>query len=194
MGSRTSRIAIPAIGLLAVFTALAIVAFAPLVLFPEGNATAPLPGAPHAAREVARVTAPRPPEHDGIGLAARGRPSSGSSAAAGTALVAAATGGVAGEQASANAGRPLFRGAGGAFAGGQPTFEQPSASKGKEHGKGKGHHKVKHHGKAKGHLKAKRQGRVAFDSPRATKPDHVHPSRGGKHAGRSARAHARAGC
>jgi hypothetical protein len=154
----------------------------------------PISGAPNASREVARVTAPvlrpshgRPqaaaPQTSGLQGGVSGN---GTAASAGTAV------GVAGTTASKTGGRSLFRGGGGSI-GGQPsgpTVGEPGKSHGK--GKAKGHDKGKHHGKAKGHAKGKHHGRVAFPAPRAAKPHHVHPSRSGKHAGRGARAHARA--
>jgi hypothetical protein len=191
MGSRSSRIVVPAVGLfVAVVAALALIAFAPLVLLPGSTDGSPLAGAPDASREVARVTAPPlRPSHG------RTQPSAGEASgpqepgAPGTAIVEAGTVvGVAGTKAG---GGTVFRDGG--SLGGQPagpTVARPDPGNG--NGKAKGHHKAKHHGKAKGHAKTKHHGRIAFAAPRAAKPGHLHPSRSGKHAGRSARAHARA--
>jgi hypothetical protein len=61
----------------------------------------------------------------------------------------------------------------------------------KEHkGKAKGHSKDKAQGKAEGHAKWQGRANVAF-APRGAKPSHVRSSGGEKHAGGSARPHAR---
>ncbi|HEY3070403.1 MAG TPA: hypothetical protein VGJ34_08800 [Gaiellaceae bacterium] len=170
---------------MAVGATLALVAFAPLVLLPRGSNVGPLPGAPNASREVARVTASAlRPGHSRTGPQApeaAGPQTGGALVASGGGIA----GVVAGNTAEKPGGAPVFRGRD--SIGGQPsgtTVEQP--------GKAKGHHKAKHHGKAKGHAKSKKHGRIAFVFVHAAKPGHVHPSRSGKHTGRRARAHARA--
>jgi hypothetical protein len=210
VGSRSSRIVVPAIGLfVAVVAALALVAFAPVVLLPGGNDVGPLPGAPNASREVARVTAPAlRPSHG------RTRPAAGETAGSqdtgATGSVPTTNTGTAGTVAAAGASKPGDRPV---FRGGGSLGEEPAGPKGEEpgksrdedkgNGKAKGHHKAKHHGNAKGHSKSehhetkghsksKHHARIAFAAPRAAKSCHVHPSRSGKHAGRRTRPHARA--
>jgi hypothetical protein len=193
------RIAVPLIGLLAAGAALALVVFAPGVLFFDDTPIGASASAPPASSEVAQVTAPRIAVRPARGTA----PTTGSTGvegpgSAGSASVAAShSGGVASAIAGKSRG-PLARR--GATAGGTP-ISPPVSTPGKvqeSHGKAKGHAKAKHHGKAKGHAKhgkakghAKKSGRVAFTPRRGAKPGHVHHPRAQGHARGRARAHAR---
>jgi hypothetical protein len=202
-GSHVSRIAVPVIGLLVVTAALALIGTAPLVLFPSPEGIGPLPAPPAASSEVASVTAHRVhPEREASRPPATPPSSTASTSGSseGTLLTAAP---------SSEAGGGATEGAGGGAGAGPPiqnggtTIERPTSRTGTEqHGKGKlngthkgkakGHDKDKARGEAKGHTKWHANTQIAFAPPRGSKPDHVHPARAGKHAGRGARAHARA--
>src|SRR5438093_438809 len=129
MGSHWTRIVVPAVGLLAVTTALALVAIAPVVLFPSSAGKNGLPPAPDASREVARVTAPPLRSSGGEApVAASAAPAPATSAIPGVSLAAnsAAGSGVAAGEAGTPTSGPSFRtGA----AAGSPTCgvpEEPS--------------------------------------------------------------------
>jgi hypothetical protein len=189
-----TRVVVPAIGLFAVTGALALVALAPVVLFSSSNEAGPLPSAPAASSEVARVTAPRfhPQGPAGVATANETPEAPGGPSVGGQLAATSPADGVEGDTAGKAAPRPAARGGGPAI--GEP--DQPgdagkTTSKSKhKRGKAKGHAKPKHHGKAKGH--AKWQGRtvVAF-APRGAKPGHVSPPRAGARSGRSARPYSR---
>jgi len=187
------RIAVPLVGLLTAGAALALVVFAPSVLFLEDTAIGPSASAPPASSEVAQVTAPP----------IRVRPATGKGATAGadetgTAGSPSSAGSQSGGLASGTAGKRGGSLARGGASGGEPALppvETPgktkSHGKAKHHGKAKGHAK---HGKAKGHAKKHQAGRVAFTPPRGAKPGHVQHSRAQGHARGRARAHARPRC
>jgi hypothetical protein len=213
MRSRLTRAVVPVIGLLAVTGALALVATAPVVLFSPSNEAGARPAAPAASSEVARVTAPSfHPQRPGSQTAASETPEApaGPSAGGQPAASSPAASSPAGEAGGATAGKAARRPAGegsGPAAGEETEPEHSGKAKGKckdkgkdeakdhgeqkHHGKAKGHGKPKHHGKAKGHSKWQGRSVVAF-APRGAKPDHVGPSRAGKHASRGARPHSRA--
>jgi hypothetical protein len=195
MKRRLSRAVVPAIGLLAVTGALALVATAPVVLFSPSNEAGSLPSAPAASSEVARVTASPNLHPQGPAGRAGADETPGAPAETSTSGPLAATppiGGAGGGTTDKTAPPPRARAGG-------PAAEEPTTpkqrcerkNKGKGNGYAKGHCKPKHHGKAKGHSKQESRGVVAF-APRGTKAGHVSPSRAGKHPGRSARPHARA--
>jgi hypothetical protein len=198
-----SRIAVPVIGLLVVTAALALIGTAPLVLFPNPEGIGPLPAPPDASSEVASVTAPslhpeRKESRPAVTPPSSTAGTSGSSE--GTLLTAAPSSGTGGRTTEdagggAGAGPPLRNG--------DTTTARPTSQTGTEQhgngklngthkGKAKGHDKDKARGEAKGHSKWHADTQIAFAPPRGSKPDHVHPARPGKHAGRGARAHARA--
>jgi hypothetical protein len=194
--SRLTRIVVPVIGLLAVTGALALVATAPVVLFSPSNEAGPLPAAPAASSEVARVTAPHfHPQRPAGRAAASETPEAPARPSAGDQLAATSrAGGADGATAGKAARRPAARGRGPAL-GEPPEPEHPGKAKGKSKdkgkGKAKGHGKPKHHGQAKGHSKWQGRSVVAF-APRGAKPGHVSPSRAGKHSSRRAHPHSRA--
>jgi hypothetical protein len=197
-----SRIAVPVIGLLVVTAALALIGTAPLVLFPSPEGIGPLPAPPAASSEVASVMAPRAHPEREKGRPAPTSPSSTASTSAsseGTLPTAAPSSGAAGG---------TTEGAGGGAEAGLPprngdtTTARPTSGTGTDrHGKGKlngthkgkakGHDKDKARGEAKGHTKWHANTQIAFAPPLGSKPDHVHPARVGKDAGRGSRAHAR---
>ena len=192
MGNSWTRIAVPLIGLLTAGAALALVSFAPSVLFlGDGSTISPSTSAPPASSEVTQVTAPPVRVRPAVGRAGM-TGARGSATPESPTATASQSGGVASATAGKNGG-PLSRA--GATVGGNPTppdVETPGKAKGhgkaKHHGKAKGHAK---HGKAKGHAKNHRAGRVAFTQPCGAKPGHVHHPRAERHAGGRARAHAR---
>jgi hypothetical protein len=198
-GSHVSRIAVPVIGLFVVTAALALIGIAPLVLFPSPQGIGPLPAPPAASSEVTSVTASRLHPERNESQPAPTSPSSAASTSGsseGTLLTAAPSSGVPGETAEGDGPGPPLRNP-------ATTTERPTSPTGTEqHGKGKlnsthkgkakGHDKDKAQGQAKGHTKWHADTQIAFPPPRGSKPDHVHPSRAGKHAGRGARGHARA--
>ena len=194
MRSRWTRAVVPVIGLLAVTGALALVATAPVVLFSPSNEAAPLPSAPAASSEVARVTAPSfHPQRPARRANANETPAAPAGTSTGGPLTATSPGGGAGEATTGKTAPPAPARPGGPVAGEPAAPEQPCERKsnGKGHGKAKGHCKPKHEGKAKGHSKQQSRGVVAF-APRGARAGHVSPSRAGKHPGRSARPHSRA--
>jgi hypothetical protein len=156
MRSRLTRAVVPVIGLLAVTGALALVATAPVVLFSPSNEARPLPSAPAASSEVARVTAPSfHPQRPASQATANETQEAPAGASAGEPLTAAApVGGAGGGTTGKTEPRPAAR-EGGPVAG-EPAAPESSCqgrSKGTGNGKAKGHCKPKHHGKAKGHTK-----------------------------------------
>lgn len=192
-----SRIAVPVIGLLVVTAALALIGTAPLVLFPSPKGIGPLPAPPAASSEVASVTTPRlhPERKESRPAAAPPSSTAGTSGPSEGTLVTAAPSGGSGGRTAEGAGPPIQNGG--------TTTERPTSRTGTEQhgkrklngthkGKAKGHDKDKARGEAKGHTKWHADTQIAFAPPRGSKPDHVHPARAGKHAGRGARAHARA--
>ena len=203
MGSRSTRIGVPVIGLLAVAAALAVVASAPVILFPTERHIRPPALAPSASGEVTRVTAPRPPESKSTPPSAPAPPVAPVPATTPTLVAAARVSPDTGEQAG---GLPPLRSPTARTApSGDEASDDVGTGKGKAegheakqhgkwggHGLAKGHEKEKAQGKAKGHHKPVLPPRLAFDPPRGPKPHHVDPPRAGKHAGRGPRAHARA--
>jgi hypothetical protein len=192
MGSRWKGIAGPAIGLCAVTAALAIIAGAPIVLFPEKNDLEAIPAPPAGSSEVAQVTAsvqeaPGPNAPPG-GSAERTTPNA---------------------QASVSA---VFGPGSGVLAPPQPPFlRSPGGDRGdgngdddgKSHGKGKakGHDKSHGKGKAKGHdkwhgddtqgnQKQKHSPPVA-SPPHGAKHGHGADSGTSEHSGRGHRSHTR---
>jgi hypothetical protein len=202
MGSRWSQIVVPTIGLLAVTTALALLALAPVVLFPESSPREALPSAPNASREVANVTAPplRPPQRQPASAAPSQAVSAPNAPSQGGVLIAVGTrSGAAGEGPAIREPDSLLR-----PDGTSPGAESPAAPHEKTHGRGhdkdeskaargkaKGHAKQKAQGLAKGHAKKPAGAPVALGHSHAAKPHHVSHSGAGKHSGRGARAHAR---
>jgi hypothetical protein len=192
--NRWTRIVIPVLGLFAVTAALALVAIAPLVLFPGSKDAGPRPVPPAASSEVASVTAPpfrtetsadtgaEAPAQPAASPTVSSIPTSGAPGGGGS----GPTGGLERSSPGPGAGQ-----AGVASNGGDADKTSgPSASKGKHKGKAKGHVKSKAHGKAKGHGKWQPSVVVALPSHGASS-DHVHPPRAGKHSGRGAHHHAR---
>jgi hypothetical protein len=199
VGSHAARIAVPAIAIVAVTAALALIASAPLILFPEETddvgAIAPPPA---ASGEVGRVTAPElAPERS----VSRPAAPPGSAVAPGepAPLLVTFT-----PPASPSGTRRVVR-TGDAGVGTRIARKGDVAR-----GKAKGHAKAKSHestsqGKALGHLKDKAHGNayghdkpgpppaVPFAAPGGPKTHHVDPPRAGKHSGRGARPHARTG-
>jgi len=176
---------VPVIGLLAVTGALAMVATAPLVLFSSSDKAGPLPSAPVASSEVARVTAPQfKPQRPAGQSSSNGTPETPEKLSADRQLTATPTVGVVGSDTAGNvARRPAARGGGPGVGVPTPTeAEHPGKAKHKSKdnrkGKAKGHAKPNHHGKAKGHSKWQGRSVVAF-GPRGAKPSHVGPSRAG---------------
>jgi hypothetical protein len=194
MKRRLTRAVIPAIGLLAVTGAFALVATAPVVLFSPSNEAGQLPSAPAASGAVTRVTAPsfhpQPPASRATANETPETPAGTSTS--GPLAATSPVDGVGGTTTGNTATRPVARD-GGPAAEEPATPEQPCErkSKGKGNGKAKGHCKPKHHGKAKGHSKLQTRGVVAL-APRGARAGHVSSSRAGKHPGRSARPHSRA--
>jgi hypothetical protein len=161
MRSRWTRAVVPAIGLLAVTGALALVATAPVVLFSPSNEAGLLPSAPAASSEVARVTAARlHPQRPAGPTTVNETPAAPEGTSTGGAL---AVNTPVGEVGGATAGK-MTASRTAARAGG-PVAEEPAAlghpgqarAKGESghtgNGKAKGHYKGKAHGKAKGHSK-----------------------------------------
>jgi hypothetical protein len=194
MKRRLTRAVIPAIGLLAVTGAFALVATAPVVLFSPSNEAGQLPSAPAASGEVARVTAPsfHPQPPASRATANKTPEAQARTSTSGPLAATSPVDGVGGTTTGNTATRPVARDGG-------PAAEEPATpeqacerkNKGKGNGKAKGHCKPKHHGKAKGHSKSESRGVVAL-APRGARADHVGSSRAGKHPGRSARPHSRA--
>lgn len=157
MKRRLTRVVVPVIGLLAVTGALALVAMAPVVLFSPSNDAGPLPSAPAASSEVARVTAPSfRPQRPASGATENGTLEATEGTSAGGVLaVNTPVGGVGGASAGKTTAPRTVARAGG------PAAEEPAApahpaktqSKHNGNGKAKGHYKGKAHGKAKGHSK-----------------------------------------
>jgi hypothetical protein len=192
VGNSWTRIAVPLIGLLTAGAALALVAFAPGVLFlDDGSAIGPSASAPPASSEVAQVTAPPVRVRPAVGRAGTAGATEPTPSNSGS---AAATGSPSGSVASGTADKTRsVLGRTGGTNGEEPSLvEKPGKAKGhgkaKHHGKAKGHAK---HGKAKGHTKRHHAGRVAFTQSCGAKPGHVHHPRAQRHAGGRARAHAR---
>jgi hypothetical protein len=201
VGSHGARIAVPAIGIVAVTAALALIASAPLILFPNAagdvGAIAPPPA---ASGEVRRVTAPDiEPERS----VRRPAASPGSAVAPGEPaplLVTFTPASSSGETGNHRVSRTDDTG----------VVRRIAPKSDVTRGKTKGHAKAKSHesasqGKALGHLKDKAHGNayghdkpgpppaVPFAAPSGPKSHHVHSPGAGKHSGRGARAHARAG-
>ena len=193
MRSRLTRAVIPVIGLLAVTGAFALVATAPVVLFSPSNEAGPLPSAPAASSEVARVTAPSFHPQRPASRSTAKKPETPARPSTSGPLAANSPAGGVGAPTTGETAPPAPARPGGPVAGEPAAPEHPCErkSKGKGNGKAKGHCKPKHHGKAKGHSKWQGRSVVAF-APLGAKPRHVSPPRAGKHSGRSARSHARA--
>lgn len=211
MGSRWKRIAAPAIGLFAVMAALAIVAGAPIVLFPAEDELAGAPPPAAGSSEVSQVTAN--PSEVGSG-SADGQPGDAGgplSVAPGGAPSASAPG----SSSLSPFVPPVTRSPAGDQPGrggpGGPATDEDGNAKGK--GKAKGHDKP-HKGKAKGHDKSHGNGKakghdkwhgssasggkqktkpagVAFSSSGGKKHGHVTHSGAGKHGGGGHRPHSR---
>jgi hypothetical protein len=192
MGSRWKGIAGPAIGLSAVTAALAIIAGAPIVLFPEKNDLEAIPAPPAGSSEVAQVTASLPE-----GLAPNAPP--GGSAELTTPGAQGSVSVVLGPGSGVLAPPqpPLVRSPGGD--GGDGSADKGGKSHGK--GKAKGHDKSHGKGKAKGHDKwhgddtqgnqGKKHSPSVASSPHGTKHGHGAHSGTGKHSGGGDRSHAR---
>jgi hypothetical protein len=158
MKRRLTRAVIPAIGLLAVTGAFALVATAPVVLFSPSNEAGQLPSAPAASSEVTSVTAPsfhpQPPASRATANETPETPAGTSTSGqlAATSPVDGAGKATTDETAPPPSARPDG-----------PAAEEPAAPEdpdkascnrnGKGNGWAKGHCKPKHHGKAKGHSK-----------------------------------------
>jgi hypothetical protein len=159
MKGRLAGAVVPAIGLLAVTGALALVAIAPVVLFSPSNEAGLLPSAPAASSEVARVTAPRlHPQPPAGPTTANETPAAPEGTSTGGALaVNTPVGGVGGATAGKTTAPRTVARAGGRVAEEPVAREQPVNATGKSkhngNGKAKGHYKGKAHGKAKGHSK-----------------------------------------
>jgi hypothetical protein len=190
--SRLTRIAVPVAGLFAVTAALALVAAAPLMIFPSPKEAGPRPTAPPASSEVATVTAPplraaepgssespQPPAQPDTSPALAG-PNSGSPGILGTDQSGGRPSGAPGVE------EPRVNGQGG-----EPDKENgPKGNNGEHKGKAKGHAKSKAQGEAKGHDKWQGSSAVASPSHGAS-AGHVHPPHPAKHSGRGAHPHAR---
>jgi hypothetical protein len=190
--------------------ALAIVAGAPIVLFPDEDRfeTAPPPAA--GSSEVTQVTAPSPGGDESAGPA--GPPDSeGSAPAVGPPVASGAAPAIA--SGSPTDGEPLLPRRPARQEPSDPGDEEPPASEDgkdkqkkhkdkskngnayghdKSHGKGKAKGHDKWHGSSEAKEKKSKPAPVAFaPPPRGKKQGHVHHSGTGKHAGRGHRPHTR---
>ena len=173
MGSFVRGIVVPVVGLLAVGCALALVAFAPDVLFPGARGPLGPFSVPPASREVARVSAP-PKAAEHTGRPGSPTPTSTSplseATSSGAPITATLTGGeVEGVRPGKSGKSALRRGREGAAENpgevengakahgraAKPAKTHGQAGKDTIHGKAKGHYKPKAQGKAKGHYKKK---------------------------------------
>jgi hypothetical protein len=202
VGSHGSRIAVPAIAVAAVTAALALIASAPLILFPkETDDVGAIAPPPAASGEVGRVTAPAlQPER----TVSRPAVLPGSAVApAEPAPLRVAFSPRTSPRGELNGDRPT--GTGDARVERRVARESDAAR-----GKVKGHARKDREttgsqGKALGHLKDKARGNayghdkpgpppvLSSTTPHGPKPHHVDPPGAGKHSGGLARAHARAG-
>ena len=180
MGSRWKRIAAPAIGLFAVMAALAIVAGAPIVLFPAENELAGAPPPAAGSSEVSQVTAN--PSEVGSG------PTGGQPGDAGEPLSVAPGGAPSaagpGSSLLSPSVPPLTR----SPAGDQLAREGPGGPATDEDGNAKGTGKAKGHDKwhgssASGGKQKSKPAGVAFSSSGGKKHGHVTHSGAGKHGG-----------
>jgi hypothetical protein len=217
VGSRWKRIAVPVVGIFAVMAALALVAGAPIVLFPDEGRLDAAPPPAAGSSEVTQVTTP-PPGQPASGDSSSPAEPTGSNPLETPLTGSGSPGGIESGPDSPIDGQPISprrpAGEDPSDGGGeeQPADGGDGEAKGKKDkkdkkdkpdrkGKAKGHDKSKAQGNANGHDKwhgssqakpeKSKDGPVAFDPPRGQKPDHVDHSRAGKHAGRGNRPHAR---
>ena len=167
MGSRVTRIAVPAIGAVAATAALALVIAAPFALFPSADKIGPIAAPPDASGEVTHVTAPPLGERKPSSPPVRTTPSPTEPGATSPPGSSAADDGSATQTDERAAPRPRD---------GRSPTARPRAPAGDDHpgkgnakGKGngeakgheaKGHDKPKHEGLAKGHHKPKHHGKA----------------------------------
>ena len=201
MGSRWKRIAGPAIGLSAVIAALAILAGAPIVLFPEKNGLEAIP-APPGSSEVTQVTARATNSSSGQG--GQSTPDLGSAPTGSASAVLVSAPALAGD--SFTDGSPFARRPAGedvdgwareGTTAGERKKDKNTARGGKAEGHGKshgnghayGHGKSHGNGNAIGHGKS--GGGAVASSPHGAKQGHGASSGSDKHPGRSHRPRAR---
>jgi hypothetical protein len=202
VGSHGTRIAVPAIAVVAVTAALALIATAPLILFPkETDDIGAIAPPPAASGEVGRVTAPAlEPERTVSRPAA---PPGSAVAPAESAPLLVAFSPPASPRGELNVDRPTRTGDAGVE---RRVAREGDVARGKAKGHAKkGRETTGSQGKALGHLKDKARGNayghdkpgpppaLSPTTPHGPKPHHVDPPGAGKHSGRGARAHARAG-
>jgi hypothetical protein len=212
-----TRVVVPAVGLLAVTTALALVGIAPIVLFPASQEAGPREIAPSASSEVATVTAPalQPNGSSGPGATAAipnepakagpilGAPTAGPNPADGGGTTSPPEQPDVDQPEQPDVDQPdgdqpdKFARPGDGTADededhGKPDHDNGSGKQKTKKGKALGHSKDKAKGKAKGHEKWQGQAPVA-SPPHGAKPGHAHPAPADAHSGRGHRPRPRAG-